>query len=690
MLRLSRYITYTSKQIEKEYFQYVFFIPVLISIGILIYFNLNFEPNIHNTFLILLLSIFSLFIDLPKRKKYFIFKVLKFALLFIILGFFIITIKANFLNTFLLNKKANDKIITGRVIRIEQNQKYNKIVVDNVKILNIGIYSVLNKIKKLQINFNTSHKLPEIGKDIIVKADIRPFLYPITNKSFNFRRYYYFNEISGKAFLKSNWQYNLQQKDNNIFDKIIFKIYKLRQKINEKISSIIKNDNKEIIMSIMTGKRYFENKITEQYKAAGVSHILSISGLHFGIIMGFIFFIIRYFLLLFSYIQNKYDIKKLTAIITFLISIIYLIISGARIPTIRAFIMFSFMMLAILTDKNPVSIRIVVLSMLIILLLYPESLITAGFQLSFIATITILKFFEIKDLWMININNHTGFHKYLFKSINFVNGIILSSIAVSIFTMPIIIYHFNTIQLYGFLGNLLIVPIFTFFVMPTILLTFIFMPFNFYKIFLYLLDFEINIINFLTEIISKFPFTNIKFYGISNISLVLIYLGIAIRLIFKTNLKNMGYVFIFIGMSCNFFNKTPDIIINKFGNIFAIKQDNKIHILNLSNYKIKEYEIAEYKKVFKSNIVVNTDKKNWIINNTKIAFINDNKDYEIACKENTLIFITNPKYTMNFICNKRVFDNIFSLTTKGAEFYINNNKYKVKPIIDIDNKSIWD
>ena len=45
---------------------------------------------------------------------------------------------------------------------------------------------------------------------------------------------------------------------------------------------------------------------------------------------------------------------------------------------------------------------------------------------------------------------------------------------------------------------------------------------------------------------------------------------------------------------------------------------------------------------------------------------------------------------MNFICDKKVFDNIFSLTTKGAEFYINNNKYKVKPIIDIDNKRIWD
>ena len=413
MIKLSKYVTYISKQIEKEYFQYIFFIPIFISIGILIYFNLNFEPNIYNVFLIFLLSLFSIFIKYPKSKIYFIFKLLKYAILFTILGFLIITIKANILNTFLLNKKAKNKIISGRVIRIEQNPKYNKLIFDNIKILNVSRYSVLNKIKKLQINFDTKYQLPEIGENIIVNTDLKPFLYPITDKSFNFRRYYYFNEISGKCFAKSNWKYNFYKNENNIFDKAIFAIYKLRQKINDKITSVIKSDNKDIIMSIMTGKIYFENDLTKQYKISGVSHILSISGLHFGIIMGFIFFIIRYFLLLFPNIKNKHDIKKITAIITFFISIVYLIISGSRIPTIRAFIMFFFILLAILFDKNSVSIRIVVLSMLIILLLYPESLITAGFQLSFVATIVILKFFERKDLWMINTTIHNRFHKYL-------------------------------------------------------------------------------------------------------------------------------------------------------------------------------------------------------------------------------------------------------------------------------------
>ena len=690
MFKLSKLIAYTSKQIETEYFQYIFFIPIFISIGILIYFNLNFEPNIYNVFLIFLLTFFSVFIDFPKTRKYFIFKVLKYAILFTVLGFLVITIKANVLNTFLLNKTVNDKIINGRVIRIEQKIKYNKLILDNIKILNIGRYSVLNKIKKLQINFDTKYKLPEIGKNIIITADLKPFLYPITSKSFNFRRYYYFNEISGSGFLKSNWEYNYFQNENNIFSKIIFAIYKFRQKINEKISSIVKSNNKDIIMSIMTGKKYYENDLTTQYKVAGVSHILSISGLHFGIIMGFVFFIIRYFLLFFPYIRNKYDIKKITAILTFFIGIVYLITSGGRIPTIRAFIMFSFMMLAILADKNPVSIRIVVLSMLIILLLYPESLITAGFQLSFAATITILKFFENKDLWMVNLNNHNGFYKYLFKFLNFINGIILSSVAVSVFTIPIIIYHFNTINLYGFLGNLLVMPIFSFFIMPTVLLTFVFIPFNFVNFFLLALDFEINIINKLTLLISKLPFTNIIFYGFSTISFVLIYFGILVRLIFKTNLKNIGYIFIFTGIFYNFFSKVPDIIVNRFGNIFAVKNNNQINILNLSNYKIKDYEINEYKKIFKLNNVVNTIQKNWMINKTKIAFVNTEKDIDTVCKRNDIIFLTKPKYQMNFNCNEEIFDNIFFLTTKGSEFYINNNVYKLDPVIDVKNKRIWE
>ena len=256
--------------------------------------------------------------------------------------------------------------------------------------------------------------------------------------------------------------------------------------------------------------------------------------------------------------------------------------------------------------------------------------------------------------------------------------------------MPIIIYHFNTIQIYGFIGNLLIVPIFTFFIMPTVLLTFIFMPFSFYKFFLYILDFEINIINYLTSIIAKFPFNNITYYTISDISFVLIYLGISIRLIFKTNLKNIGYIIILIGFISNFFYKTPDVIVNKFGNIFAIKDDNKINILNLSDYKIKNYEIDEYKKIFKTNNVINTNRKNWLINNTKVAFIDNEKDYINLCKESALIFVTKPRYKMNFLCDQIVFYNIFFLTNKGAEFYINNNEYKIKPIIGINNKRIWE
>ena len=124
-------------------------------------------------------------------------------------------------------------------------------------------------------------------------------------------------------------------------------------------------------MSMMTGERYsIPHVISEEYKGAGISHLLAISGFHMTIIVGFAFFLIRFICALCMPLSNKYNSKKIAVIFAFVVSVFYLFISGARLPTTRAFIMTTLGLLAIILDRNPLSLRFVAVSAILILLFF--------------------------------------------------------------------------------------------------------------------------------------------------------------------------------------------------------------------------------------------------------------------------------------------------------------------------------
>ena len=72
----------------------------------------------------------------------------------------------------------------------------------------------------------------------------------------------------------------------------------------------------------------------------------------------------------------------------------YLLISGAAFATVRSYIMISIMFLAVLLDRPALALRNVALAALLILVLWPESLFDAGFQMSFAAVVALVSAYE--------------------------------------------------------------------------------------------------------------------------------------------------------------------------------------------------------------------------------------------------------------------------------------------------------
>ena len=114
---------------------------------------------------------------------------------------------------------------------------------------------------------------------------------------------------------------------------------------------------------------------------SGLAHLLSVSGLHVGLVVGILFFLSRAMLALVPPIALRYPIKKWAAGLALAGAVFYTLLSGASVPVVRACLMAGVALVAVICDRQPISMRLVALAAAVVLLLWPDSLIGPSFQL---------------------------------------------------------------------------------------------------------------------------------------------------------------------------------------------------------------------------------------------------------------------------------------------------------------------
>ena len=226
-------------------------------------------------------------------------------------------------------------------------------------------------------------------------------------------------------------------------------------------------------VALLTGIRSFiPPEQTEALRAAGLAHVLAISGLHMGLLAGGAYGFASLLLAMIGPLARRYDMRKGAAIIGALAATAYLLLSGASVATQRAYVMALIVFLAVILDRRAFSIRSVSIAALITLLWHPEALMSVGFQMSFAAVIALVVVYR-------------NWHGPAVERGNIVQrfGSGLASLSITSFvagtaTSVYALMHFNRMAKYGFAGNLLAMPIFTFLVMPAALVTLVAMPFG--------------------------------------------------------------------------------------------------------------------------------------------------------------------------------------------------------------------
>jgi competence protein ComEC len=146
-----------------------------------------------------------------------------------------------------------------------------------------------------------------------------------------------------------------------------------------------------VLKALVIGDRSaISTEAREAFNRAGVGHILAISGLHIGIVATVAFVFFQKLLCFIKPLLWRAWTRKAAAILSIFPVCIYGLISGMSPSTQRAVIMVIAFLMTFLVEREADAINTLSLAALIILIIYPPSLFSISFQLSFLAVLSIL------------------------------------------------------------------------------------------------------------------------------------------------------------------------------------------------------------------------------------------------------------------------------------------------------------
>jgi len=239
------------------------------------------------------------------------------------------------------------------------------------------------------------------GQQIEGLVRLQPVLGPAFPGSYDFGLHAWFQGLGGSGFFMGKPQRVLgEAMQISILDTGRVSVNRFRQDVENRIREALPAKAAGITIALVTGnKSGIDGESQDLLRRTGLAHILAISGLHMALVTLTLIWVVRFLFALSPAITLNYPVKKFAVCLAFLGASFYLLLSGAGIATQRAWIMISIMLLAVLLDRRAVTMRSVVISACIILILSPESLLSPGFQMSFAAVAALVAGYEALNKW---------------------------------------------------------------------------------------------------------------------------------------------------------------------------------------------------------------------------------------------------------------------------------------------------
>jgi competence protein ComEC len=505
---------------DNQYQNLFLYVPFLLAFGAALYFIIPYEPNLIFAPVILCLTGVTIFI---RRVP----NILRAALIFLF-GFCYAYVFTDFIDTPKLTHNKHNLEITGVVHNIDYTDDKSRVYL-SVSARDIGADDNGRATVRVSVS---NMNLPKIGDTIRVNIGLFQPAGAYAPETFDYARWAYFNNLTATGYvneikvIETNGATGMNA---------------LRNRIHNRAESFL-------VDSLVLGyKNAVPKNDTPIWTATGIGHVWSISGFHMTLVGGWVFLVFYFLFRAIPYITRRVPARIPAMGCAWIALLGYLFLSGLDIATIRAFIMTTLVFLAFACGRSAISVRNIALAFCIIFFINPHYVMQAGFQLSFAAVFGLVWVYsDIKPKMPRN------------KILKIIYACIITSVIATIFTAPFVAMHFGAIPIYGLIGNLILLPIFSFVIMPLVLFGAIFGAGAPIDIAHSLYDFTFM----LAQNIANIPCATVAVPHVSNMAAVCFIIGFICLMIIKPIKIKVNYILflLFCGIGVEIVYLTPKAV----------------------------------------------------------------------------------------------------------------------------------
>ncbi|WP_431852446.1 ComEC/Rec2 family competence protein [Allosphingosinicella sp.] len=237
-----------------------------------------------------------------------------------------------------------------------------------------------------------------------------------------------------------------------------------RQGLADHVRSRLEGGEGGIAAALATGDQGgIPEADAEAMRRSGLAHLLSVSGLHLTAVVGAVMLLTLKLLALSTLLASRFRLVLVAAGAGALAGIAYTLLTGAEVPTVRACIAAMLVLAGIAIGREALTLRLLAVGALVVLILWPETLVGPSFQLSFAAIMAIVALHEHPRIQKLLARRDEPVHS---RAGRFLLALVLTGLAVELALTPIALFHFHRAGLYGALANIVAIPLTTFVVMP--------------------------------------------------------------------------------------------------------------------------------------------------------------------------------------------------------------------------------
>jgi competence protein ComEC len=478
----------------------------------------------------------------------------------------------------MLQRQLGPVALTGRVIDIDLVEKGWRIIVGVDALPGLD---ASDQPRRVRVRIPKSSDELGPGDRVSLKAMLYPAPAQVLPGARDFQRELYFAGIGAVGY-----SYGAAHRvadpaagePRSRMDALRESVRQLRTEMSRRIIAVLPGSTGGVASALVTGKRgAIDEDVTQSFRDSGLSHLLAIAGLHLGLVGAFVFFVVRAGLALIPALALRYPIKKIAAGAALAVLACYLVISGAAIPTQRAFVMNGLLFVAIMVDRLRLSMRVCALAAAVVLIVDPASFVGVSFQMSFGAVVALIAVYETYGASLARLL-HSG--SLLRRVLGYCAGVVVATMVATLGTAPFSIYHFHHLSLYSPLANFLAVPTSALWTLPCGVVACLLMPFGLERLALVPMGWGIDATIWIARHVSALPGDVLAMPQLPPEGLVVIALGGLWLCLWRGSWRRWGVVAIVAGFATMWTTRAPDIVIADGGRFVAARASDGRYLVS--------------------------------------------------------------------------------------------------------------